>query len=42
MRFIVHADIWDVLAMIVLGGFAVIYFVAWSATAWKERRKARK
>lgn len=42
MRFIVHASIWDVLVLIGIGCFVVAYLVVWAATAWKERRKARK
>ena len=37
--FVIHASIWDVLALALLGGFAVVYFVIWALEA---RRRARK
>ncbi len=42
MRFIVHASIWDVIIIISLGAFVVLYFVVWACAAWQERKKAKK
>ena len=42
MRFIVHAGVWDAVALLLLGGFVVVYFVLWGLTAIQSRRKARR
>lgn len=42
MKFIIHASIWDMIALLLAGGFIVIYFIVWAAAAWKERTRRRK
>lgn len=39
--FVVHASVWDVVALMIVGGFAAIYFIVWAAEAWRQSRKKK-
>jgi len=40
--FVVHATIWDVALLVIVGGFAVLYFSLWAASAWQDRKRKKQ
>jgi hypothetical protein len=38
MKFIIHASIWDMILLLPLAGFAIVYFVLWGLAALKDWR----
>ena len=38
---IVHASIWDVVLLVVLGGYGIVYFFLWTANAWQARKRKK-